>query len=387
MSFIKDNWKWLTAGAVGVGILAYAASDGKAADLGGSGLPDLEERVAELEATTARKGNRKTTLSIYGQVNKSILYYDIEDFSDTSVIENGASESFVGFAARVVLNKDFSAGGVIEIGQGKSGLTADLGTGDVGIGTDNDLYTRQSYVFLSTPTGKVSIGHLAMATDDLTATSIVNGTTAATKRLTFQPLGNVLVSALGVSILELELEPFNGQKADAVRYDSPVFGGFSVSAAWESNSDAWDAAIRYGGELGGFAIIGALGFEHDKADDLLSIIGTDVETKTISANAGIKHVVSGIFLQGAWARYEIIPADIETDAWHVQGGIETSVFSFGPTTIWAGYMDWRDLDLTSIELGLNQNISGAVDAYVVGKQTEVGDVDATSILGGLRLRF
>ena len=40
-----------------------------AADLGGDCCADLEERVAELEATTARKGNRKVSLSIYGQVN------------------------------------------------------------------------------------------------------------------------------------------------------------------------------------------------------------------------------------------------------------------------------------------------------------------------------
>ncbi len=33
----------------------------QAADLGGNCCADLEERVAELEATTARKGNRKVS--------------------------------------------------------------------------------------------------------------------------------------------------------------------------------------------------------------------------------------------------------------------------------------------------------------------------------------
>ncbi len=32
---------------------------------------DLEERVAELEATTARKGNRVVSVQIYGQINKA----------------------------------------------------------------------------------------------------------------------------------------------------------------------------------------------------------------------------------------------------------------------------------------------------------------------------
>jgi len=47
-----------------------------AADLGGNCCADLEERVAELEATAARKGNRKVNLTISGQVNRLILFWD-----------------------------------------------------------------------------------------------------------------------------------------------------------------------------------------------------------------------------------------------------------------------------------------------------------------------
>ena len=47
-----------------------AVPSAKAADLGGDCCADLEERVAELEATTARKGNRKMSLTVYGQVNR-----------------------------------------------------------------------------------------------------------------------------------------------------------------------------------------------------------------------------------------------------------------------------------------------------------------------------
>ena len=46
----------------------------KAADLGGDCCADLEERVAELEATTARKGNRKMSLTITGQVHRMVLW-------------------------------------------------------------------------------------------------------------------------------------------------------------------------------------------------------------------------------------------------------------------------------------------------------------------------
>jgi hypothetical protein len=48
--------------AAAAGLLAAAAggyaTQAVAADLGGNCCADLEERIAELEATTARKGNR-----------------------------------------------------------------------------------------------------------------------------------------------------------------------------------------------------------------------------------------------------------------------------------------------------------------------------------------
>ena len=47
-----------------------------AADLGGDCCTDLEDRIAELEATAARKGNRKVSLMISGWVNEEIALWD-----------------------------------------------------------------------------------------------------------------------------------------------------------------------------------------------------------------------------------------------------------------------------------------------------------------------
>ena len=54
--------------AAGAALLmgAYAHGSAKAADLGGDCCSDLEDRVAELEATTVRKGNKKVSVTIYG---------------------------------------------------------------------------------------------------------------------------------------------------------------------------------------------------------------------------------------------------------------------------------------------------------------------------------
>src|ERR1700733_792416 len=62
--------------AAGLFVGGVAMPSAKAADLGGDCCADLEERVAELEATTARKGNRKMGLTISGQVDRIVTWYD-----------------------------------------------------------------------------------------------------------------------------------------------------------------------------------------------------------------------------------------------------------------------------------------------------------------------
>jgi hypothetical protein len=55
---------------------SFAHEPVKAADLGGDCCADLEDRVAELEATTVRKGNKKVSVTLYGQVNRAALFWD-----------------------------------------------------------------------------------------------------------------------------------------------------------------------------------------------------------------------------------------------------------------------------------------------------------------------
>ena len=72
------------AAAFGLTLGVYALSTpAKAADLGGDCCADLEERVAELEATTVRKGNKKVSVTISGWVVKTMNWWtdgDIDGF-------------------------------------------------------------------------------------------------------------------------------------------------------------------------------------------------------------------------------------------------------------------------------------------------------------------
>ena len=73
---LKSASRWALVAAAGIIVGGVAMPSAKAADLGGDCCADLEERVAELEATTARKGNRKMSLTITGQVHRLVMWWD-----------------------------------------------------------------------------------------------------------------------------------------------------------------------------------------------------------------------------------------------------------------------------------------------------------------------
>src|SRR5262245_18047738 len=97
------------------GVLLSAGS-ARAADLGGNCRADLEERVAELEATTVRKGNRRVSLTLSGQVNRSLLYWN-DGFDDhVYSVDNAISNSRFRLTGTGKINSDLSAGFYMEFG-------------------------------------------------------------------------------------------------------------------------------------------------------------------------------------------------------------------------------------------------------------------------------
>ncbi|MEM7192711.1 MAG: porin, partial [Pseudomonadota bacterium] len=73
------------ATVIGLGAFAFGSAPAAAQGYGGNCCADLEERVAELEATTVRKGNKKVSLTISGWVLESMNWWDDGDLSDSWV--------------------------------------------------------------------------------------------------------------------------------------------------------------------------------------------------------------------------------------------------------------------------------------------------------------
>ena len=140
--------------------LAFAgAMPASAADLSGGAYADLEERIAELEATAARKGNRKVSLTVSGLVNEGLLFWYDGRESNTYVVTNEDAQSRVRFLGEAEISKGWKAGYLIEIGfRGSRADRVDQDTPDGGSAADQ-IFTRHSAWWLSSKDyGKLWLG-------------------------------------------------------------------------------------------------------------------------------------------------------------------------------------------------------------------------------------
>ena len=154
-----------------------------AADLGGDCCADLEERIAELEATTARKGNRKVSLTVSGWISEEIAFWDDGTERNAYVGTNPVEQSRVRFVGEAKIDKDWSSGYTLEIGVfGANGGKWDQITPD---GTSpNSLLVRKSSWFLkSNKLGKLTVGQDGTSTYHLLDEADGRGDPAASARL------------------------------------------------------------------------------------------------------------------------------------------------------------------------------------------------------------
>src|SRR6476646_9888227 len=93
-----------------MGATVFIAKPAKAADLGGDCCADLEERVAELEATTVRKGNKKVSVQIYGKVNYATAFWDDGGEQNMYTVNNYNESTRTGIKGKAKIAGDWEGG-------------------------------------------------------------------------------------------------------------------------------------------------------------------------------------------------------------------------------------------------------------------------------------
>jgi predicted porin len=264
----------------------------KAADLGGNCCADLEERVADLEATTARKGNRKVSLEISGQVDRGLMAWNDGKQSDVYIVDNYQSSTRMRMKGTGAMAPGWKAGFYIEYEFIDSGSNIVTQTDSVGLGLNGGvnasglpissaLRLRQENAFLdSEKFGRVTIGLQSPAAKDIVFTNL-GGSIGLDPENSFmasfflrdnsmRPNANIgttsAPSPVGAQIpnsSRLQAKNFfnamDSTRIEAIRYDTPSIFGFILSTSFGQN-DFWDVALRYQKEWSSFRIAAGVGY-------------------------------------------------------------------------------------------------------------------------------
>lgn len=389
-----------------------------AADLGGDCCADLEERIAELEATTARKGNRRVSLTVSGWISEEIAFWDDGTERNAYVGTNPVEQSRVRFVGEAKIDKDWSAGYTLEIGVfGANGGKWDQITPD---GTSpNSLLVRKSSWFLkSNKLGKLTVGqdgtstyHLLDEADTTMTRNFFDGEGPPDYQASFFiRSGGSFVGAPGGSNLRWSdvsrgfnnSTPGDNGRRNIVRYESPTIEGFTYSVS-TGEYNIWDTALIYKGGFGDFDVNARAGYGHstDEMNNLCHTgpAGFRSDCEWWGVSGFVQHKPTGLFVFSGFGQQidNTRAADVTVgnpalvdktdDVWYVQGGIETKWFSLGKTNVFANYrhdapgsnvtkgtLRTQHADINVISGGLAQYIDNAEMMLYLVYQHADGDV-------------
>jgi hypothetical protein len=426
----KTSSRIAIAAALGMTLGGFAlhASPAKAADLGGDCCADLEERVAELEATTVRKGNKKVSVTLSGWVVKYGEWWD-----------DGVETNFYVGDKHTTLSSHFQISGSAQIAPGWSaGYTIAVETrggstvGDANQFNDDTSQTSAvpilsnisvllSYMWLkSDKWGTINWGQLSQATDNVALLPDLSGTIIEANAVLFdgsffflrpkgaptnaQGLANITWGAFtqclenggGIGA------DCNGYPQNGVRYDTPTWGGFSLSTGF-AEDDVWDVALKYAADWNSVKFSAAAGYTKSTDE---GCIGTPAATNCGGAvpgngafigggggpnqgyrmdadlfqvGASIMHVPSGLFVYGLYQHEENNGTDLvnvwdnrgsaanDTDVWYIKAGIRRTWSPIGATVLFGQYGQYEDQfsGLQNVNLcagSLNPNASSGICA-------------------------
>jgi hypothetical protein len=351
------------AAAFGLALGGYALSAGPAtaADFGGDCCADLEERVAELEATTVRKGNRKVSVTLSGWVVKSFNWWDDGSVSSVAIGDKdydlGTRFALTGSAT---ISPGWSAGYNITVLAPSSVFGFGANQFDEFAGTYGAISTLYSYMYVkSDHWGTLNWGHLSPASDNPAVLADISGTVIESNAVFFegpgffikggvQPFGLVWGDFLTCTTLGAGIgADCFGAAQPAIRYDSPTWGGFRFETSYGKNqlvpapggttdSNFWDIAAFYTGDWGDWKVSGAYAFTWLEEN----VFGS--EAKLHQVGATVMHTPSGLGLYGL-GQWEDASGFASTEVWYLKPFWKKTWSPMGATVFFGEYGQYKDM--------------------------------------------
>ena len=344
-----------------------------AAESGSGCCADLEERISELEATTAKSGNRKVKLTVSGFLNEAIMFWDDGFESNANVVTNDNGRGRFAFRGVGKIDKEWSAGFRLEVGiriENSKRFTQDnLGTGGL------DL--RHAIWFIeSKKLGRISVGNTGGAGEGATEMNLArtfdvakysDPEDVALGLILKRKDGTLVRNSQGQGLAWYRLlrdygdQAGEGRRSDMARYETPDFGGFIGIANWGMD-DTWEIGSRYRGEMDGFRLAAAITYGENTAarpatggfalaclaENAPGASG-DTSCNQLGMSASLMHDPTGLYANLAYGTMtdnfigqtnqfrNVAAVEDETWFWATELGIQRKFFPIGSTTFFGQY--------------------------------------------------
>lgn len=366
------------------------SSAANAADFGGDCCADLEERVANLEAQTVRKGNRKVSLQITGWVFKQLMYWDDGNDSDVYVVDQLPDlTSRVSFLGTANITSNTKVGYQI---------TLALDTADAYLVTQNNddagtgISMIHSYMYVEDKTyGKLSMGFLQHASDNTTFDIDRSGTIFPSNQVLFEGTSMLLRASDGIGagyanganwgmFVTCESIQFGisvdcaGNRRNAVRYDTPSLGGLVLSASW-GEDDFWDVKAVYNKDFGRLQL-GLSASYTDSSDQ------GNGPAEVYQAGLYLKDTETGLFALATYNEEEAgIAGRPDGTGYYIKAGIARKINSLGTTYLYGevgqGFDQYGLIADAGAACAAFNGIGGAIsNACASGTDTSVSITDS-----------
>lgn len=307
----------------------------------------LEKRVKALEKAgggqTVTRSKKTMKLVVSGHINRLIQFVDNgsrSGFKHTTSIESRSRVRWIGTGQ---INDDLTVGTNIELGNRSASSTAqDIDTAGDNNGNDDQdpLDERHIDITLTSKTlGKLWIGQGQSGSEstsevDLSGTGLLslNGDeflVAAGED--FQRAG----AGVGRSIGQVQNNLDGLGRRDRIRYDTPKFAGFQITAS-HGNSDARDVALRYGGELGGVKIKAAIAWSDANLTETVN------GSVSVLLPVGLSFTIAG----GQRDREDLLSigrGSEDANFQYAKIGYKFTAMELGETRLFASYGQFNDI--------------------------------------------
>lgn len=327
-----------------------------AADHALSCCADLDQRIAKLEALSARNGKRGVEVKVSGSVNHAILAWDDGVSRDAAMVTNDNDNSTAtvegqteaiggGWSVGFVFDLDILNAGSGELSQSTPGRIASIEAGEVSVWVKNEQLGQLTVGLTS---AKGSSGGANEA--DLSRTEVAGyvGITDIGGAFFLSRAGAGESNGLTNVTWDRLIDSLDQPDGTIIAYNSPEFAGFSVSALWGVNDD-WNIGLGYTNDaIGPFSFVARAAVNEDVEVQK----DTSRAERTVSGSVALLHVPAGLSIAVAGGSRNYIGATTFNDGrfgtpespyfGYLKAGWRAELLSTGETAFYAEYGRFRN---------------------------------------------